>query len=292
MSGVPSENGSLRQPPRRHSQARLAFFRTVERLCAACGGRALYRRTRLAPGRLVVRQEIVAVRDLPPALDGFSIVQLSDLHGGSFLARGDLAHAVDAANALDADVVALTGDFITHAWTDVLPLADDLRRLRARHGVFAVFGNHDYRGRLEARIAEALAPVRFLRNECARIERGGAALALVGLEDLEEGKVVDLERARAAVRPGDVEVVLCHNPHGARAIARRGCAAILSGHTHGTQVDLPILRGMGPRHPGARLQFGATALLVSRGLGVVGLPLRVGAPAEIVRVVLVPAEER
>ncbi len=276
----------IRQAPRRYPRLRIAVGRTAERVCAALGGRAFYRRRHLAPGRLLVREEVARVRDLPAALEGFSIVQLSDLHGGSFLGPGDLEHLVQRANALRPDVVALTGDFVTHRAREVDRIAGDLARLESRHGIFAVFGNHDYRGRDEAHIAAALPGARFLRNDCARVEvageDGSAAVAFVGLEDLEEGRVVDLEAARAGLRPGDVEVVLCHNPLGARAIARAGCAAILSGHTHAGQIDLPLARGIGPIHPGLRVLVGETLLVVSRGIGAVGLPLRIGAPAEIV----------
>lgn len=279
----------VRVAPRRFSRARLAAFRAIERASALLGGRAFYRARHLAPGRFRVREERVRVPGLPRALDGLRVAQLSDLHGGSFLGAGDLLHVVEAVNALDPHAVALTGDYITHAIEDAFPLVEDLARLRARHGVWAVFGNHDYKARREGELVARLAErgVRFLRNECARVEvDGGAAgrawLAFTGLEDLEEGKRIDLAAARADVRPGDVELCLCHNPAGARWLAREGCAAILAGHTHGTQIDWPFLRTLGPKHPGTRLQLGPTTLLVSRGLGVVGAPLRVGAPAEVV----------
>jgi len=280
--------GDVRQTPRRHGRIRLGAARLAECACAALGGRAYYRARYLAPGRLVVRSEIARVPGLPASLAGFSVVQISDLHGGSFVGPGDLAHLVEVASALEPDVIALTGDFVTHHAGEVERIAADLARLRARAGVYAVFGNHDYRGRQEARIAAALPGVRFLRNACARIERGGAHVALVGIEDLEEGRVVDLELARAGSAPGDVEIVLCHNPLGARAIARTGCAAILSGHTHATQVDLPVLRRLGPKHPGLRVILGDTLLVTSRGVGAVGVPLRIGAPAEIVHLFLEP----
>lgn len=278
----------MRQTPRRHGRFRLGAARLAERACAALGGRAFYRARYLAPGRLVVRAETARFAGLPAALAGFSVVQISDLHGGAFVGPGDLAHLVDVANALEPDVIALTGDFVTHHADEVQRIAADLARLRARSGVYAVFGNHDYRGRQEARIAAALPGVQFLRNASARIERGGAHVALVGIEDLEEGRVVDLEGARARTVPGDVEIVLCHNPLGARAIARAGCAAILSGHTHATQVDLPVLRRLGPKHPGLRVLLGGTLLVTSRGVGAVGVPLRIGAPAEIVHLLLQP----
>jgi predicted MPP superfamily phosphohydrolase len=199
---------------------------------------------------------------------------------------------VERANALRPDVIALTGDFVTHRAREIDRIAGDLARLESRCGVFAVFGNHDYRGREEAYIEAALPVARFLRNACVRIEVSSAAVALVGLEDLEEGRVVDLDAARADVRAGDVEVVLCHNPLGARAIARASCAAILSGHTHAGQIDLPLARGVGPIHPGLRVLVGETLLVVSRGIGAVGLPLRVGAPAEIVHLRLKRRVER
>jgi len=92
--------------------------------------------------------------------------------------------------------------------------------------------------------------------------------------------------ARRGLGKDDVEVVLCHNPLGARGIARPQCALILSGHTHGGQIDWPWLRGLGPDHPGARIEVGSTTLIVNRGLGVVGVPFRAGAPAEWVRIEL------
>ncbi|MBK7874844.1 MAG: metallophosphoesterase [Planctomycetes bacterium] len=228
---------------------------------------------------------------LADGLEGLLVAHLSDFHGGAFLARGDLAAVVEATRERAPDLVAITGDWITHGWEDALPLLPDLARLAPPLGVFSVFGNHDYRGRLEGRIAEAArsAGVRVLRNEGVRLERGGAEFALVGLEDPEEARTVDLERARSGLDPRLPEIVLCHNPLAARRIARAGCAAILSGHSHGTQVDLPFLRRLGPAHPGLRVDLGATALVVSRGLGVVGFPLRVGAPAELVLVRFVRA---
>jgi predicted MPP superfamily phosphohydrolase len=288
------ESSPERVPPRRHGRLRLAIFRAVEEIARRCGGRVFYRARHLAPTRFRVREELVNAPGLPPGLDGFCIAQISDLHAGPFLSRGDLAHVVDAINALDPDACAITGDLISHHWTEALLVLDDLARLRARHGVFVVFGNHDYKDRLEGRIASAYAErgLRVLRNECVRIPVAGGGLALVGLEDLEEARVVDLDRARRSVAPGDFEVVLCHNPHRSSTIARERCLCILSGHTHGTQIDLPFLRKLGPEHPGARLQFGETVSIVNGGLGVVGVPLRVGSPAEVVLVRLVAQGKR
>jgi predicted MPP superfamily phosphohydrolase len=258
--------------------------RLAARSASALGGRALYRRRWLRPGRFLVREERVRVPGLPSGLDGFTIVQLSDVHAGPFLGPGDLAAVVDRANELAPDLIAFTGDLITDRSSEGLAVLPDLGRLRASRGVFGVFGNHDYKGRREGELAAAAAAlgIRFLRNECLRIDTGAGVLALVGVEDIEEARELDLEAARRDVRAGDVEVVLCHNPAGAPALARAGCVAILSGHTHGGQVA--FVPTFGPPHVGLRLGLGPTTLIVSRGLGVIGLPLRIGAPSELVRV--------
>lgn len=275
---------ALRQPHRRHSRLRRRVFELSARATAALGGRALYRRSFLARGRFRVREERVVVPDLPHGLVGFRIAQLSDLHGGPFLRAGDLDDVVAEVDRLEPDLAVITGDWITDHWSEALPLVHDLGRLRARHGTFAVFGNHDYRERAEARIAEAAraAGIEHLRDSCRRIDTGRGVLAVVGLEDLEEARALDPAAARRGVRAGDVELVLCHNPSGAPALARPGCCCVLSGHTHGSQVRW--LQHLGPPHPGLRVDFGPTALIVSRGLGVVGFPWRWGAPAEIVLV--------
>lgn len=259
-------------------------MRVVERCCVALGGRAWYRRRHLSPPGLQVRFERILRADLPPALSGVRVVQLSDLHAGPFMARGDLARVVALTNELNPDVIVITGDFLTHHFDDVEPILDDLASLRARWGVFAVFGNHDYRDRRDAELASTLARrgIDVLRNSARRFEVEGGALALVGVEDLEESKVLDVEAARATVQPDDFELVLCHHPAGAPFFARARCLAVLAGHTHGLQIDLPFARGAGPAHPGARVFFGATRLVVSRGLGSIGLPLRIGAPTELV----------
>lgn len=274
----------LRQAPRRHSLVRRAGVRLAEGLAVALGGRAFYRRRHLVPPGLRVRHERVEHPHLPRGLEGFRVVQLSDVHAGPFVREGDLAGVVELALSLAPDLCVFTGDLITHAPEEAELVLADLGRLRARHGVFGVFGNHDYRGRREGEIAQRFGELglRFLRNEHQRIEVEGGALAVVGIEDLEEARQIDLARAREGLRSDDFELVLCHNPRGALACARSRCLAVLSGHTHGTQLDLPWFRRAGPAHPGLRVELGPTVAITSRGLGSIGLPLRFGAPTELV----------
>jgi predicted MPP superfamily phosphohydrolase len=281
----------LRQAPRRHSLLRRAAVRAVEGVAMALGGRAFYRRAHLSRPGLRLRRERIAHPELPRALEGFTLVQLSDLHAGPFLRSGDLDAVVREVEALRPDVVALTGDHITHAAEEALAITADVGRLRARLGVFGVLGNHDYKGRREGEIVAAWerVGVEFLRDRNRRFAVEGGALVLVGVEDLEESKRLDVDAARAGVGPEDFEIVLCHHPLGAPVFARERCLAVLSGHTHGGQIDLPLLRRAGPAHPGARVRMGSTTLLVSRGLGSIGVPLRVRAPTEIVVVELARA---
>lgn len=280
-----------RVAPRRHSWLRRAGFRTAECLARWAGGRAFYRANYLRQGRFVVREERLAAAWLPAALDGFRIAQLSDLHAGPFLGPGDLADVVEEVARRSVDLVVLTGDFLTHQVSDSWLLLEDLARLRARHGVFAVFGNHDYRGRQETLLAQRYAQcgIRFLVDESVRLEHQGAGLWLTGLGDLEEARTVSVQQARRQVDPEEPQVVLAHHPLAGRLCAGARTLAVFTGHTHGTQIDLPFLRRLGPAHPGLRYFAGPTRVIVSRGLGVVGLPLRIGASAELVVAELVRA---
>ncbi len=284
---------ALRLAPRRFSRGRLLAFQGLERAAALLGGRRFYRRRHLAHGRFRVRHEVLAVEGLPAGLEGWVLVQLSDPHAGPFLGAGDLSAVIDAVQALQPDLVLLTGDLITRRADEAFTLLGDLARLTPRMGSFGVFGNHDYRGRREGELSRRFAEearFRFLRDECVRFEVEGGALALVGLEDLEEAKAPDAARARGSVRPGDVEIVLCHNPLGAPPLARPGCAAILCGHTHGHQIDLPLVRRLAPPHPGDRFRVGPSEVIVNRGLGALGVPLRIGSPAEVVALRLTRAQ--
>lgn len=272
--------------PRRFSKGRILFFRSVEWICRILGGRHCYRFFYLRSSRLGIREEVIHIKNLPRELDGFTIIQLTDFHGGSFLHARDLDGVVDVTNRMNANVVALTGDFLTHVTEEALELAPALGRLRARNGVFAVFGNHDYRGRREGEIEREFtkAGIKTLRNEnCSVAPR----MVVAGVEDLEEGKFPDFTKALSGIAAGATVVLLCHHPAGVEFVHDRGVSLVLSGHTHGTQIRWPFLKNLGPAHPGDRMKSGDTELIVSHGIGVIGVPLRIGTKAEIVVVKLI-----
>lgn len=238
-----------------------------------------------------MRREVLRVPDLPAPLEGFRIAQLSDVHAGPFLGRGGLDGVLQVLEDERPDVVCWTGDYVVHGPENMMDALDELCLCVGRRATFAVFGNHDYKGRKELKISEALIESgwTFLRNGGASVEVGTARVAFGGVEDLEEGKDVDFDRGAEAFPGADVRVGLCHHPGGAPEFVRRGADLVMAGHSHGTQVDLPWLRGLGPSHPGLRVPLGDATLVVSRGLGVIGIPVRVGAPAEVVLVELARA---
>jgi uncharacterized protein len=223
---------------------------------------------------------------LPAALDGLKIVHLTDIHLSLYTPIEEVQRVVDLANSQDPDLVALTGDYETFSPTYVWPAARALGRLRARLGTFAVLGNHDFRVSAEE-ITRALRAqrIRVLRNWHYPLRAGGSALWLVGVDDV-WGSFDDLERAMDSVPTQDPKILLCHNPMAIGHAARFGIDLMLSGHTHGGQVRLPLIRSLYRSKPGERFidgwnQLGGTQIYVSRGIGKVVLPVRVACPPEI-----------
>lgn len=223
---------------------------------------------------------------LPAAFDGFVIAHLSDLHAGPFLDAASLEPAIAATAAAAPDLLAITGDLITHDADEGVALAASLGRIRPRHGGYLVFGNHDYHARREGEIAAAFAEhgIRALRNEGTAIELDGARLWVAGIEDVEEGKVVDLDRALRGRRDGDRTLLLAHHPDSAERLTGRAVDLVLSGHTHGGQIVVAgrsLIGSLRSRYPTGLHTIAGTKLFVTAGLGVLVVPLRVGAPPEV-----------
>ena len=237
------------------------------------------------PYMLAVEHRQIHLRRLPPALDGLRIVQLSDIHHSPFTGSEQIKHAIETANSLEPDVVALTGDYVSHEREYAAPCAEMLGRLRARYGVYAVLGNHDHWTDAEL-ITDLfrLAGIRMLINEGMRFEQKGAAFWLAGVDDTMVG-LEDLSLALAGSRQDEMKMLLAHNPIILRRAARAGVDLVLSGHTHGGQVTLRSERGASGR-PRRRLlrglgRQGETQIYVTRGLGTVVLPIRYGCPPEV-----------
>jgi predicted MPP superfamily phosphohydrolase len=240
-----------------------------------------------------VNHERIWLDALPNAFGGLRIVQISDIHHGLFLPKEWLSEAVQQANRLNPDIIALTGDFVTYSRRNIGPAAEILGRLRARYGVFAVLGNHDFRVDADA-VTRALRHQRIdvLRNRHISLGFGGASLYLAGVDDYGYG--ADLRRAVRGIPREAATILLAHNPRIVHLASRNGVSLILAGHTHGGQVNLPLLGTVYGRSP-ERLRYkigwdrlGATQIYVSRGLGTIVLPWRLRCPAEISHLELFP----
>jgi predicted MPP superfamily phosphohydrolase len=265
----------------------------------AGGGAAAVATTSVARGIVEARGEHeivdvpVTLAKLPKALDGFSIVQLSDLHVGLTIDKAFVQRVVDLANGLKPDLIVLTGDFVDgpvdKLRDDVAPLGE----LRAKHGVYAITGNHEYYAGADAWIAEIgkLGP-RYLRNERVTIGDGDASFDLAGVDDYGADRYAghgeDLAKATAGRDANRALVLLAHQPRQVRNAAKHGVDLQLSGHTHGGQIwpwHYIVKLQQGGMLAG-RYQHGSTQLYVTRGCGYWGPPVRLLAPLEITRVIL------
>jgi uncharacterized protein len=223
---------------------------------------------------------------LPPSLEGLKIVHLTDIHHSLFTPLEEVERAVHLANRLEPDIVALTGDYVTLSPAYISPVARALGKLRARRGVFAVLGNHDFQVDAD-RVTRALRShhIRVLRNSRHPIHAGGKTLWMLGVDDLWWNSD-DLPAALESVPARDAKILLCHNPLGIWQASARGVDLVLSGHTHGGQVRLPGLRSLYRSKLGERFFEGwnrldGTQIYVNRGIGKVVVPIRVACPAEI-----------
>jgi len=234
-----------------------------------------------------ITQTDVWLNRLSPAHDGLRIAQLTDLHHSLFTPLEEIQRAVHLTNHLRPDVVALTGDYVTLSPAYIWPVARALGKLRARLGVFAILGNHDFRVDPEE-ITRALRAQRIhvLRNaHCALRSRSGN-LWVAGVDDL-WWEAADIRAALRSIPARDPKILLCHNPLGIHMAAAHGIDLMLSGHTHGGQVRLPMFGSvygrskLGERFVEGWNRLDGTQIYVSRGIGKVLVPVRFGCPSEI-----------
>ena len=280
--------GTPPDPERRQFLAR-RFGGVVGAGALAMAGWALYSASR----PVAIKPVEVALRGLPPAFAGFRIVQLSDIHVGPTIGRAFIESLVARTNALQPDLVAITGDLVDGSVAELGALVEPLRDLRARHGVYFVTGNHEYFSGADAWIAHLRAlGVTVLRNERVEIERDGQRIDLAGIDDptgrsFAAGHGPDLARALAGHDPTRPVILLAHQPRGAAEAADLGVALQLSGHTHGGQIfPFNYLVGLQQPFVAGLHRLGDMAIYVSTGTGYWGPPMRLGVPAEITDITL------
>lgn len=281
--------GSPDQPTPRRNPYRLSRWlgRNWARLSYA---------VKVEPTWFEINRHELPVADLPASFDGFRIVQLSDLHCGKHVPGDYLSEAIAAAVAESPDLIVLTGDYIHKGHHFVARAAESLAELTAPHGVFAVLGNHDHsiRNALGIRrypdLADAIAAalgdrgIRVLTNESVTLTKGDDVLHLAGVDDLWSRRC-DLGQALAGLDITQPRVVLAHNPRTIERLEGRRCDLMLSGHTHGGQIDWPglgrvTLSKKNRQFAAGLYQHGDTHLYVNKGIGF-GVRFRFGVRPEI-----------
>jgi hypothetical protein len=291
-SSEPESKVGLARPSRR--RVLIAAKTVFVGGAVVAGGYPLFVETR----RLSVTRRLFSVRGLPDPLDGLRVVQLTDIHLGPWTSVADVRRMVAAANALDPDLIALTGDYVLHSADYVAPVAAALAGLRARVGVVGVLGNHDWweEGPLSKR-ALANAGVRMVDNGRVFVTPGRRlsespreGLCVAGVGDL----MTDEQHYDLALGglPADMpRLLLSHNPDVAeeRPFVASGHRVdlMLSGHTHGGQIRLPLIGSpvtmsrYGQKYARGLVQGPTCPVYVSRGLGMAMLPVRLGSVPEI-----------
>lgn len=295
LRGRPAEPAEAPEDPARRAFLRRSAFLGVGTAAAtsAIGMREAY-------GDPEITRRRLAFPDLPQGLDGLRLVFLSDLHAGPLVGAAQLRRWRELAEAERPDLLLFGGDFVDSLPQQIGPVIEAFASFTAPLGAFAILGNHDYfeDPRPIWRDLEA-AGIRCLENAHATIERNGALLGLIGLQDpmamnigfrgLSLGPGPQPDPATAGLQREAFRLCLAHRPTMVDAALATGARLILSGHTHGGQINpIPFVstaRILGP-YTGGLYELGGTRLLVGRGLGVVGLPLRIQAPPEIIVITL------
>ena len=241
----------------------------------------------------LVRQEI-ALRRWPQRMDGFTVALLSDFHYDPYFSVHPIRAAIGMVNELRPDLIVLTGDFVSIPWfgnsaegaAAAEPCAQLLRQMRAPHGLWSVMGNHDAEtdpSRVTGALRDSGIPV--LRNQSVPIEKDGSRFWLAGIDDL-LGSTADISATLHGIPPGEATVLLAHEPDYADHAARYPVDLQLSGHSHGGQVRIPLVRPLvlpplGRKYIWGRYQIRELTLYTNPGLGTVEVPIRLNCPPEI-----------
>ncbi|WP_369038322.1 metallophosphoesterase [Stenotrophomonas maltophilia] len=241
-----------------------------------------------------VRQIDVRIAGLPTAFDGYRVLQLTDIHASRLLTGDWVRRVVAESNALEPDLIVITGDLIDGTVAarrnDFQPLGD----LQAPDGVIAITGNHEYYAQYrEWMQAFRALHMQVLENSHTQVRRGSAALTIAGVTDPVAARyglpLPDLDAALAGAAPAAPVILLDHRPRNAREAAERGVKLQLSGHTHGGQIigmDQLVKRANGGYVSG-RYAVNDMTLYVSNGAGLwAGFPARIGVPSEITLITL------
>ncbi len=258
-------------------------------------------------GDVEITHRTFSMPALPPAFEGFTLTLASDIHSSPFMLTDDLKKVVKLINGLGSDAIVMPGDFVTSHHNEIPPFAEAMSNLKAPYGVFCCTGNHDYYCGVDAvtKASEEIG-LKMLRNENFAIEKDGQKIFLIGVDDEDAAEVEQyiggkrashIEAAYKGIDRPEAAILLCHKPYEFESFAKTNVGLMLSGHTHGGQIvfgrigDSVLSLSTIASHfvEGRYLpkqSESATQLYVSRGLGVVGLPIRINCPPEITKITL------
>lgn len=309
-STVPVEAIELRPDPEPTLPARRRFvqtsalavtgFVTSSKTLSALGASEMHR----------IERVVVRIPNLPEVFKGTTIAMIADIHSSVFMTREDMEGYKAGLMGLNCDMIFMVGDFVNSKVAEVYPLAEAFSGISAPYGVYGVTGNHDYYSRdIETIAAEiSQAGIRLLRDENLSIEKGGEKLWLMGMDDdhiydvnsyIQTGKTErgTIENMLKGVPSDAPRIFLCHKPYPFEEYSQLGFDLMVSGHTHGGQVVLAQLDNVNLSFASLASRYIAglyrsrtsrrSQLYVTRGIGTVGIPLRLNCPPEITHITLV-----
>jgi predicted MPP superfamily phosphohydrolase len=272
---------------KRFDQSRRIFLRTAfwgasAYVVAGSSYGALYR------NRFEVVRKELNLRNLPSSLRGLTLGLVSDFHSGPYMSKQEMDRYVAELNSLRPDIIFLPGDFVTIRLDEIYPVIESVSGLKAPYGVFGCLGNHEFYSRAPDEITRRLddAGVKMLRNENAVLDIRGAKLAILGIDDLGHGD--DFPAALRGVPPDMTKILMSHKPYFFPSAAESGIDLTLAGHTHGGQVvfvkvgDFTLAPAtLVSKYVAGLYDIGDSLMYVSRGVGTIGVPIRINCPPEV-----------
>ena len=251
----------------------------------------------------------IKIANLPPELKGLTLTLISDIHAGQYMQENEMREYADIINDMGSDLVIIPGDFINFQIEDTKSVAKAFRDLKAKYGVYGSLGNHDFFVNPDyvADVMNNESPVQVLRNEHNKITVNGKDLYILGVDDTRDAgirrneailKYIDdtIQNAEASNDSfkDSPKILLCHKPYAFDDMAKRDLDLVLAGHTHGGQV-VPFKFGnfnlsfaaFVSKYISGYYNIGKANMYISRGIGTVGLPIRLNCPPEITKITLV-----
>lgn len=235
--------------------------------------------------------------NLPSGFEDFSITLISDIHSSIFMSKEKMQEYARIVNALRSDLITVTGDFVNSQLDEVYPFAEAFEGLKAPFGVYGVLGNHDYYTRHVDAVAKSVEEcgIKLLVNEHVALSKNGQQIYLLGSDDIGTDERADLafDKSMSGIAKDAFKVLMCHRPYYFENASLRNVNIMLSGHTHGGQIVFGKINDnyiaparIASPYIAGLYSLGASKLYVSRGIGTVGVPIRINCPPEITKIIL------